>query len=162
VEKKSCPSLACLNQVKPWKMSFHFWLLFDWLNDFDGVTLCLRTAVTNGPIVHLPGDTWAWRAMMMIMPAGDNSWLVHQSSVAVLPAETSGTSRRNERRTVNFAYQEAYLKCLKGSLTFHKILRIGTSSFTSHAKEGVLRILSTLKIYRRVWTRKPWVQRQAH
>jgi hypothetical protein len=29
-------------------------------------------------------------AMMMMMPAGDNSELVHQSSLAVLPAKTSG------------------------------------------------------------------------
>jgi hypothetical protein len=30
----------------------------------------LRTVVTNGPTVHPSGDTWAWRAMMMMIPAG--------------------------------------------------------------------------------------------
>jgi hypothetical protein len=105
--------------------------------------LCLRTAATNGPVVHLPGDMSAWRAMVMIMPAGDNSWLVHQSSRAVLPAETSVESRRNGRRSENFAYQ--YLKNLKGPLTCRKILRNGTSGFTSHPKEGVLRIFIALK-----------------
>jgi hypothetical protein len=25
---------------------------------FDGVRLCLQTVVTNGPIVHLPGDEY--------------------------------------------------------------------------------------------------------
>jgi hypothetical protein len=45
------------------------------LIDYDGARLCLRTAVTNGSIVHPPGDMLAWRAMvmMMMMPAGDNS-----------------------------------------------------------------------------------------
>jgi hypothetical protein len=96
--------------------------------------------------------------MMMMIPAGDNSWIVHQISLAVLPAETSGECRRNGRRSENFAHQ--YLKCLKGSLTCRKILRHGTSGFTSHPKEGVLRILSPLKIHRLglLWTRDPWVQ----
>jgi hypothetical protein len=53
---------------------------------------------------------WAWRAMvMMMMPAGDNSWLVHQNSLAVIPAETSGVSWSGRE---NFAYQ--YLKYIKG------------------------------------------------
>jgi hypothetical protein len=34
----------------------------------------------------------------------DNSLLAHQSSLAFLPAETSGESRRNGRRRENFAY----------------------------------------------------------
>jgi hypothetical protein len=91
---------------------------------------------------HPPGDMWAWRATVM-MRAGNNSWHVRQSSLAVLPAETSGESRRNRRTHENFAYQ--YLKYLKGSLTPCKILRHGTFSFTSHPKEGVLRIFITLK-----------------
>jgi hypothetical protein len=95
-----------------------------------------------------PGDIWAWTAMVMMMmmmtimmPAGDNSWLVHQSSPVVLPAETSGESRRNGW-SENFAYQ--CLKYLKGYLTCRKIL-LGTSGFTSHSKEGVLRIFIALK-----------------
>jgi hypothetical protein len=104
---------------------------------------CLITAATNGPIVHPPGDMWAWRAMVMMMPAGDNSWLVHQSSLAVLPAETSGASRRNGQSSENFAYQ--YLKYLKGFLKCHKILRHGTCSFISHPKEGVLRVFIVFK-----------------
>jgi hypothetical protein len=79
----------------------------------------------------------------MIMPAVDNSSLVHKSSLAVLPAETSGASRKNGRRNENFAYQ--YLRYLKGSLTCRKILRHGTYGFTSHPKEGVLRIFIAIK-----------------
>jgi hypothetical protein len=73
----------------------------------------------------------------------DNFWLVHQSSLAVLPAETSVANRRNGLRTENFASQ--YLKYLKWSFTCRKILRHGTSGFTSHPKEGVLRIFIALK-----------------
>jgi hypothetical protein len=101
------------------------------------VRLCLRTAATNEPIVNPPGDMWGRRAMVTMMPARSNSWLFQQSSLAVLPAETSVASRRNGRRSENFVCQ--YLKYLKGSLTYRKILQ-GASGFTSHPKEGVLRI----------------------
>jgi hypothetical protein len=43
----------------------------------------------------------------------------------------------------NFAYQ--YVRYLKEYLTCRKILRHGTSGFTSHPKEGVLRIFIALK-----------------
>jgi hypothetical protein len=39
---------------------------------YDGMRVCLRTALTNGPILHRSGDMQPSRAMMM-MPAGDNS-----------------------------------------------------------------------------------------
>jgi hypothetical protein len=80
---------------------------------------------------------WAWRAMVM-MPTGEVSWLVHHSSLSVLPAKISGASRRNGRRSENLAYQ--LLRYVNGSFTCRKILRHGTSGFTSHPKEGVLRI----------------------
>jgi hypothetical protein len=86
-----------------------------------------------------PGDMWAWRAMVVMMPAGDNSWLVYQSCLIVIPAEISRASRRNGRRSENFACQ--YLKYLKVSLTCRKILQHGTFGFTTHRKEGVLRIV---------------------
>jgi hypothetical protein len=93
-----------------------------------------------------PGDIWSWRAMvvmiMMKMQAEDNFWLVHQSSLAVPPAETFGAGMRNGRRSENFAHQ--YLKYLEGYLTCLKILWHGTSGFTSHPKEGVLRIFVAL------------------
>jgi hypothetical protein len=97
-----------------------------------------------------PGDMWAWKAMVIIMPAGDNFWLVNQSSLAVPLAETSGRWREN------FAHQ--YLKYFKRSFTCRKILQDGTFGFTSHPKWGVLRILIALKIHLigRVWTHNPW------
>jgi hypothetical protein len=55
-----------------------------------------------------------------------------------------------------------YLWYVNGYFTCRKILRPGTSGFTSHAKEGVLQILSPLNFHRhgQVWTREPWVQWQ--
>jgi hypothetical protein len=91
-------------------------IVVNWSIDYERVRLCLRTAATNGPIVHPPSDMWVWRTMVVVMmPAGDNSWLVHQSSLAILSGQTSGASRRNGRRSENFAYQ--YLKYLKGSFS---------------------------------------------
>jgi hypothetical protein len=119
-----------------WEMIHHqhyvSWL--DGLIDYDGG----ETMSQNHG--HPPGDMWVWRAMVMttIMLAGENSWLIHNSSLAVLPAEKSGASRSE-----NFAYQ--YLKYLKEYLTCHKILWHGTCGFTSHPKEGVLWIFITLK-----------------
>jgi hypothetical protein len=117
----------------------------DWMTDYNGLRLCLRTAATNGPIVHPPADMWAWRSMVVMMSAADNAWLVRPSSLAVVPAETSGASRRNGRRSENFAYQ--YLKYLKGSLTCRKISRHRTSGFTSQPKEGVLWIFIASAVF---------------
>jgi hypothetical protein len=79
----------------------------------------------------------------VIMPAGDNSRLVYQSSLAVLPAETSGASRRNGRRNENFAYSVPFIR--QRIFYMLQMLRIGTSGCTSHPKEGVLRIFIALK-----------------
>jgi hypothetical protein len=72
-----------------------------------------------------------------------------------------GASRRNGR-SQNFAYSVSEI--LKGSLTWRKILRYGTSSFTSIRKKMCCEILSSLKIdcLGWVWNRNPWVQWQAH
>jgi hypothetical protein len=88
----------------------------------------LRTAATNRPIVNSTGDMLEWKAivLMMIMPAGENSLLVHQSSLAILPAEEFGASRRNGR-SENFAYQ--YVGYVNGFLICRKILRYGTFDF---------------------------------
>jgi hypothetical protein len=125
-----------LTAVRTWDVA----CLLDWLimMGWDYVS----NATTKGPIVHPPGDKWAWTAMLMML-VGDNSWIAHQSSVEVLQADTSGANRRNRRRSENFSYQ--YLRYLKGCLTCRKVLRHGTSGFTSHSKEGVLRIFIALK-----------------
>jgi hypothetical protein len=73
----------------------------------------------------------------MMMPAGENFWLVHQNSLAILRA------RRRNWRSDNFVYQ--YLRYVIGSLTCRKISRHGVSGCTSHPKESVLRIFIALK-----------------
>jgi hypothetical protein len=119
--------------------------MIDWLIDWLIMMGWDYISELRPPTAHPSADMWAWRAMVaMIMPPGYNSFLAYQSSLAVLPEETSGESRRNGRRSDNSAYQY-YLKYLKGSLTCRKILRHGISGFTSSPKEGVLRIFIALK-----------------
>jgi hypothetical protein len=82
------------------------------LIDYDGVRLTSQNSGHRWPIVHPLGEC-EWRAvmmMMMMMPAGYNSWLVYQSSLAVLPAETSGANRRNWWRNENFVYSVPLLR----------------------------------------------------
>jgi hypothetical protein len=133
-----------------------------WLTDHEGVTLCLRTEATNGPIVHPPGDMWTWRAVVLMMPAGNNFWLVHQTSLAVLPAEISRENSRNGRRSENFAYQ--YLKYFKEFLHAVKSYDMRPPASLPIRRKVCCGFLWPLKIYRlrRVWTRDPWVQWQAH
>jgi hypothetical protein len=112
------------------EMPLQYFLHYCWLTLIDWLIMMRWDYVSEmRPLISLLfiSRVWAWRAMVMVlmmMPAGYNSWLVHQSSQTVLPAEISGASRRNGRRSENFAYQ--YLKYLKGFLSCRKILRHGT------------------------------------
>jgi hypothetical protein len=138
--------LRLISKSRPYMIVTHqlnnnFWLSS--LIDYDGVRLCLRTAATNGSI-HPPGDMWAWRVTVVMMPAGDNSWFVHQSSLAVLPAETNLGQVGGMVEGV-WILPTQYLRYLKGPLTCRKILQHGTSGFTSHPKESVLQIFIALK-----------------
>jgi hypothetical protein len=60
--------------------------------------------------------------------------------------DISGVSRRMGEGNENLVYPTPW--DFKISVTCHKILRHGTSGFTSHPKEGVLRIFIALKIHR--------------
>jgi hypothetical protein len=64
----------------------------------------LRTTDTNRPTVYPPGDMWAWRAM--VMPAGENSWLIHQSSLVTLPAETNHRNGQNSEIFCMFSIRD--------------------------------------------------------
>jgi hypothetical protein len=69
------------------------------------------------------GEPWLWCC-----------WLGITTYLTTSPTSRSIWARRgNGRRSNNFAYQ--YLKCLKSSLTCHKILRHWTSGFTIHPKK---------------------------
>jgi hypothetical protein len=47
---------VCYNRMKCY--------LFIVIVHVNGVRQCLWTAATNGPIIHSPGDLWAWGAMV--------------------------------------------------------------------------------------------------
>jgi hypothetical protein len=115
------------------------WVLVHWLVDYDGLRLCLRTAATNGPIVHPPGDMWTWWWFRLGKTPDSYTRALWQSC----QHRRLGASRRNGRRREHFAYQ--CLRYVNGSLTCRKISRRGTSCFISHPKEGVLRIFISLK-----------------
>jgi hypothetical protein len=117
--------------------------LIDWLIDYVGWDWRLRTAAITGLLFIPRVNASVGAVMTMIMPAGDNSRLVYQSSLAVLPAKTSGEIRRNYEGMIISHIQ--YLWYVNGSFTCRKILRRSTSGFTSHPKQGVLRIFIALK-----------------
>jgi hypothetical protein len=81
--------------------------------------------------------------VITMKPARDNSWLVYHSLLAVLPAEKSGSSTGMDEgmRILRIPY----LWYVNRSFTCRKILRHGTSGFTSNPKEGMVRIFIALK-----------------
>jgi hypothetical protein len=107
-----------------------------WLiNHVNGVRR-LRTAATNGPIVHPQvirergAPWWWWWCRLGKTPDSSTRALLQFYLQTYL-----GASRRNGRRSENFAYR--YLRYVNGSLTCRKILRHGAS--------GVLRIFIVIK-----------------
>jgi len=58
-------------------------LIVDAYNHVDGVRLRLSTVATNGPIVHPPGDIWAWKNTV--------EWY-RQGKILTLPPKLSGHS----------------------------------------------------------------------
>jgi hypothetical protein len=103
---------------------------------------------THGPTVH-PRLTAMWPMVWWYL-----LWLTANSSTRALwqppvlssdPVSTdiSGASTRMGKGNANLVYPSSW--DFKGSLTCRKILRHGTSGFTSHPKEGVLRTFIALK-----------------
>jgi hypothetical protein len=117
-------------------------LLIDWLIDYDGVRLCLRTAPITGllfiPRVNVSEDPWWWWRRLEITPdlSTGARWQSYQQRHLGRVREMDEGVR---------ILRIHYLWYVNGSLTCRKILRHGTSGFTSHSKENVLRILIALK-----------------
>jgi hypothetical protein len=137
--------------------------LTDWLIMSMGWDLRLRTAATIRPIVNPLG----WYVSVE-RHGGDDYDDASWEKLLTRPPELSGNptsrdtwERRKNRSSENFAYH--YLWYVNWSLTCRKILRRGTSGFTSIRLKAFCGFLSPLKIHPlgRVWTRDPWVQRQA-
>jgi hypothetical protein len=127
----------------------------------NGVRLCLWTAAANRPNVHFPGDIWAWWTGGMMLTE-ENSWFIYQSSLATVPAESSGSKQEElVKGMMNLALQSVFIYTCEWFFMCHKILWHGVSSFTSPPGKACCRFLSPLKVHHLgwVWTCKPWVFR---
>jgi hypothetical protein len=114
-----------------------------------------------------PGDCEVDNGMMVSTGVTPNSstrslWQPPVLSGGPVSRDISGASRTTGEGNENLVYSSPW-DC-KRSLTCRKILRHGTSGFTSHTKEGVMWILSPLIIHRlvRARTRDVWVQWKAY
>jgi hypothetical protein len=111
-----------------------FWAPTHWLVDYDGGETDVSEPRPSLAYCSSPGEC-KWIAVMMMMPVGDNSWLVYQRQM-----ERVGGMDEDIR-----ILRIQYLWCVNGSFTCRNILRHGTSGFTSYRKECVLRIFIALK-----------------
>jgi hypothetical protein len=93
-----------------------------------GVRVRLWTAATHLPIVHPPGDIWAWRTMVEWYRQ-EKLRFVHQSFLAILPAESSSSTAGGTALWSNFFHAS------KSYLTCRNILRHGADGFTYPPKE---------------------------
>jgi hypothetical protein len=103
----------------------------------DVVTLRLWTAGTNEPIVHPPGDIWAWRTVVEYRQGTTQD----SSTRALLQSyQQSSSSKAEETGEWNdeFGLTKYLFHTSKGSLKFHKILWHGADDFPP--KEGKLQI----------------------
>jgi hypothetical protein len=74
--------------------------------------------------------------------SAEENWFIHQSSSAILPAESSGSSQEERANSV---LRSILVHTCNLFFTCRKILRHGALGFTSFPKEGVLRIFIALK-----------------
>jgi hypothetical protein len=102
----------------------------------------------HGPTVHLwvvAMWTMVWWYWLGLTPNSSTRVLWQPPVLPGSPVsrDISGVSRRMDKGNENLVYSSPW--DVKRSLTCHKILRHGTSGFTSHPKEGVLRTFIALK-----------------
>jgi hypothetical protein len=101
-----------------------------------------RTAAANGPIhprvISEHGQPWWWWCRLGITPDSSTRALWQSYQQRDL-GQVGGMDEGVRILPIH------YLRYLKGSSTCRKILRHGTSGFTSHPKEGLLRIFIALK-----------------
>jgi hypothetical protein len=134
---------------------------------YGGARLTSQNCGINWPIVHLRvivmwTVVWWYRLRLTPNSSTRGFWQLPVLSGGPVSRDIRGESRRMGEGNENLVYPSPW--DFKRYLTCRKILRHGTSGFTSHPKEGVLLICISLKIHRlgRVRTREFWVQWQAH
>jgi hypothetical protein len=112
------------------------------------VRLTSQTCGLYGPTVH-PRVTAMWTMVWWYLPGLTPNlstralWQPQVVSGGPVSWDISGASRRVEEGNENVVYQSP--KDFKKSSTCRKILWHWTSGFTSHPKDGVLRIFIALK-----------------
>jgi hypothetical protein len=122
--------------------------LADWWFDYDRARLTSQNCSLYGPIVH-PRVTVMWTMVwwywLGITPNLSTRALWQSPVLSSDPAirDISGASRRMGEGNGNLVYPSPW--DFKSSFTCRKILRHGTSGFTSHPKEGMVRIFIALK-----------------
>jgi hypothetical protein len=134
------------------------------LTHVDGVRLRLWTAVTNGPIVHSPGDIWARRTMEEFWcwqrktdSSTGASWQSYQQSHLV-------ASRKNGRKEWEFGTAKYCVHTWKWYLHAVKFTTWGPRLyFPCEGRKVCCGFLSPVKIQRfcQVWTHYSWVHWQA-
>jgi hypothetical protein len=70
-----------------------------------------RLSPTGLFIIYPQGDTWAWWTMVMMMPAGEKSWLVQQSWQS---NQQSSGSKEEEEWTKEWAFFLSVSEILQG------------------------------------------------
>jgi hypothetical protein len=98
--------------------------------------------------------TMVWWYRLGLTPNSSTRALWQQLSGGPISRDIFAASRRMDEENENLVYSSPW--DFKRSLTCRKILRQGTSGFTSHPKEGVLRIFIVLKNPSPWPGSKPW------
>jgi hypothetical protein len=103
------------------------------------------TMTTNKPIVHPPGDTWAWRNMVewqCWQGKTDSStralWKSYQQRHLI-------ANRKNGQKKWEFNLAKYFCSFLQVIFTCCKLLWHGASGVTSPPKEGMLKTFFTIK-----------------
>jgi hypothetical protein len=102
------------NYINNFALNFISWKSVNW----RGARLRLWTAATNGTIVNPPGDTWAWRTMVVLYRQGN-------TTDAILPAESSSSKVGETWRRKWWILPSKSISCHtpQGSLTCRKKAR---------------------------------------
>jgi hypothetical protein len=133
--------------------SLHWVIVAHYDGNVGGVRQRLWTAATNGFIIHLSGDAWAWKTITSTEEKTDSSTRAFWHS-----CQQSHIVAKKKELAKETCLTKYLFHTYKGFLTCRKILRHGADGFASLPKEGVLQIVIAPG---RVWTREPCIQWQA-